>query len=380
MSVVHIALVGGQTMPVYVAIKESVADKFVLVHSSSTKAQADCLLRDIESKCGKPVVLIELEPNDYLSAKAQFELIIPEYEESTIEVNISSGTKPWTVAVAKLSEKYDNVELIYVDQNSRIYNYKTGITKDIIDLSTEDIFRFNQTAVQSFVSLDDYTEQDLEVLSKIKLVRNRYINQFNALTIPTKKNLHNALTYNKEGRFVDDTSSSEIVWNKNVDGEQYVRLYFAGRHEEFEFQSPHAFDMTVTSGWFEYEVADILAKWKKHSLEIWMNVVFPYNNKNPKNEIDVIVNVGNKLLFVECKIQVKDKTDIDKFASAVKNYGGMGAKALFLTQQNMPEQAIEKCETNKIAQFSLVDENNHQRKRKELFDLLDKIMFENNAR
>lgn len=373
-------------MPVYVAVKESVADKFVLVHSSSTKAQADCLLKDIESKYEKPVALIELDPNDYLSAKAQFELIIQEYESSgIIEVNISSGTKPWTVAVAKLSEKYDTIELIYVDQNSRIYNYKTGITKDINNLSTEDIFRFNQTAVQSFVSLDDYTEQDLEVLSKIKLVRKKNTKLFNALTIPAKhgKFLQNALSLNNKDTFVDQDSQSEIEWNKDKDGEQYVRLYFvgyAGRHEEFEFQSPHAFDMTVTSGWFEYEVADILSKWKKHSLEIWMNVVFPYSNKNPKNEIDVIVNAGSKLLFVECKIQVKDKTDIDKFASAVKNYGGMGAKALFLTQQNMPEQAIEKCETNKIAHFSLVDENNHPRKRKELFDLLDKIMFENNAR
>lgn len=385
MSVVHIALVGGQTMPVYLAIRESRADKFVLVHSSSTKKQADCLLRDIESEYAKPVDLMELEPNDFSRAIMYLEPIIQKYGEWTVEANISSGTKPWTVAVAILSEKYANVELIYVDQNSRIYNYKTGLAKNINNLSTSDIFKFNQTTVQSYVRMSDYTDEDLDMLQRIKSARKKYNKQFNALTIPDKNNkaLRNALTFNKKGRYVDEKTQSEIEWNKDKSGEQYVRLYvvgYGGNHEEFEFQSPHAFDMTVTSGWFEYEVADILSRWKKHGNEVWMNIVFPYNNKNPKNEIDVIVNVGTKLLFVECKTQINDNTDIDKFASAVKNYGGMGAKAIFITEQNMSAQAVEKCETNKIAHFSLHDERQLPQSRKTLFNLLDKIMFENNAR
>lgn len=390
MSVVHIALVGGQTMPVYLAARESKADKFVLVHSSSTQKTAERLRKDISADYGKQVDMLELDPNDYFKADEQLKQLLENYAGCTVEVNISSGTKPWTVAVAKLSEKYKNVELIYVDQNSRIYNYaKDSVAKDSVknidNMSISEIFKFNQTTVQSYVKMTDYTEDDLDQLKEIKAARRKYSRQFNDLTIPRKDNqkLKNAFQFNKTGNYVDERTQSEIEWNKDMDGEQYVRMYvigYGGHHEEFEFQSPHAFDMAVTSGWFEYEVAEILSHWKTQCPEIWMNIVFPYNNRNPKNEIDVIVNAGTKLLFVECKTQINDNTDIDKFASAVKNYGGMGAKALFITEQEMTAQAVEKCETNKIAHFSLIDGNHKQRSRKSLFELLDTIMPENNAR
>lgn len=81
----------------------------------------------------------------------------------------------------------------------------------------------------------------------------------------------------------------------------------------------------------------MLSKWKDCE-DVWMNVVFPYDNSNPKNEIDVVAKIGNKLLFIECKVQVFDNTDIDKFKSAVRNYGGMGAKAVFITQQRIKKR------------------------------------------
>lgn len=37
----HIALVGSQTYPIYLGIKEMKADEVVLVHSSSTKKEAE---------------------------------------------------------------------------------------------------------------------------------------------------------------------------------------------------------------------------------------------------------------------------------------------------------------------------------------------------
>jgi hypothetical protein len=108
-----------------------------------------------------------------------------------------------------------------------------------------------------------------------------------------------------------------------------------GIERRFSFTSKHSFNLVMNSGWFEYKVAKLLEGWSR-AQEIWMNVVFPYKpgkdgTRKSKNEIDVIVHTGKKLLFVECKTSVFDKTDIDKFAAAVKNYGGMGSKALFIT-------------------------------------------------
>ena len=38
---IHVALVGGQAMPVYVGIFESNADEVILLHSKESKPQAD---------------------------------------------------------------------------------------------------------------------------------------------------------------------------------------------------------------------------------------------------------------------------------------------------------------------------------------------------
>ncbi len=381
MSVVHIALVGGQTMPVYLAIRESRAESFILLHSSSTKSAADIMAADIKQDIGKPVELIELDPIDCFGVIPKLDELLCRNECNEVEFNISSGTKPWSIAVAMLSEKYQNLELLYVDQSCRIYNYHDSSTKESVPMHIADIFKFNQTRVQDFTQFSDYTGEDLDLLPEVKKVREKYPEQFNAVTIPTKQN-RNMFTYNRLGRVCDQNTYSEITWDKNKDGRQYVNLYMVarnGRHETFEFMSPHAFNMITSSGWFEYEIASWLSSWSA-CREVWMNVVFPYNNRNPKNEIDIIANVGNKLLFVECKTQVFDYTDIDKFTSAVKNYGGLGAKAIFITQENMKAQAIEKCDTNKIAHYSLLDAKRCPRGKKALFKMLNDIMSENNAR
>jgi hypothetical protein len=70
-----------------------------------------------------------------------------------------------------------------------------------------------------------------------------------------------------------------------------------------------------------------------------------------KNEVDIIVDAGTKLLFVECKTQVKNSTDVDKFASVVRTYGGLGSKALFVTYSPMVPEALEKCVEKGIAVF-----------------------------
>lgn len=381
MSIVHIALVGGQTMPVYLAISESDADEFILVHSAKTKNAALTLKTDLTKLVGRPVELVEFEPNDCFGAIDSFDSLLKRFENCLVEVNISSGTKPWSIAVAKLSGKYQNLELIYVDQNSHIYDYAHNDSHEIEPLSIENIFMFNQTVVQSYVNLNDYTEDDLRQLPLIEDLWRHNKRLFNTLTIPSDENNEAALKHDARGRFVDSRTGSVMTWQRHEGGGQSVNICLVdnwGPHN-WSFVSPHSIDMVGFSGWFEYKVASLLSSWPQ-CREVWMNVVFPYNNEQPKNEIDVIVNTGRKLLFVECKTRIFSNTDIDKFTSAVKNYGGLGAKAIFITLENMASQAIEKCETNKIAHYSLWDERNCQRGKKALFKILNDIVSENNVK
>ena len=391
--IVHIALVGGQTMPVYLALRESDADKTILIHSSSTKSEAEKIEKDLTEEIGQvEVELIEFPPFDFIKIRELADNLLTEYSEWGIEINLSSGTKPWSIVFAMLAGKYDNVQLMYVDQNSIIYNY-TASQQHLaapMDGGIAQILRYNQTEVESYANLKDYNDSDRQLLPEIKKLRNSSyrgkISIFNNLTIPDKKS-RSRFSNNIKDTITDKETGSEITWDKKyktADGaeEQYVAfdiVKLSGLHEKKKFVSPHAFDIITSSGWFEYEVATVLQKWTSGK-EIWLNVIFPYDNKNPKNEIDVIVATGYKMLFVECKTQIFDRTDIDKFASAVKNYGGMGAKAIFITQQNMDKQAIEKCDTNKIAHYSLYDAEHNPASHQSLFNLLDKLMQISNTR
>lgn len=379
-------------MPVYLALHESEAEKVVLIHSSLTKKEAEKIAADMSSEMTDcQFELFELEPLDYFAISEKIEKLLEDCDGWTVEVNVSSGTKPWSIAFAMLAHKHENLQLIYVDQNSIIYNCTLSQKHYALIPDIAGILRYNQTDVQKHRNLEDYTEEDLELLPKIKEIRDKYnrgkFSVFNALTNPNK---HNSARYanNIKDTIVDPETSSEISWDKSYcDNEsscrkQFVRFYFIdkfGNHREFKLVSPHAFELVTSYGWFEYEVATILRKWSSCN-EVWLNTVFPYNNKKAKNEIDIIVQTGHKLLFVECKTQVLDKTDIDKFASAVKNYGGMGAKAIFVTQQYMGTEAVEKCETNKMAHFSFYDKLGRPVRHSEFYGLLNQIIKDSNTR
>ena len=111
-----------------------------------------------------------------------------------------------------------------------------------------------------------------------------------------------------------------------------------------------------------------------------MNCHFPYRSNLDKNETDIIVNTGPKILFVECKTQITHNTDIDKFRSVIKGYGGTGSKGLFVTDAKMTDMAKQKCNENGILTFSLQDEHLGMSNEQALILLLESELFNINAK
>ena len=384
MKTLHIALVGAQTMPIYIGILESDADKFILIHSTQTKSNAEIIARYINRD---NTVLFELPAWDFPKMKDRIDGLLAEYKDWSIEANISGGSKPWGFMFSMLAFEYSNMSLFFVDQSCMIHNISdlTSRMAKPLDGGIRQILEFNQilesnqASSVTHVDLTSYGEKDVSILTEIKRCRKKYPKIFNNLTIP-KRGIQKRYQNNKLDTIVDDQSQSEISWD--IRGpEQKVKLTFInrlGNTDVVTFQSPHAFDMVVSSGWFEYEIAKCLELWTE-AKDIWLNSVFPYRNNTPKNEIDIIVNVGYKLLFVECKTKIFDYTDIDKFRSAVKNYGGLSSKAIFISLESMDAKTIEKCETNGIDYFSL-DGKPAVEMKKALFAKLNTIMGVSNTK
>ena len=346
---IHISLVGSQVYPAYLGIADLKPDGVILVHSYSTKEEAMV----IKTQISVPSQLFVLDPVDVLDVFQEVKALREKIdEEDCYSINLTGGTKVWSIAFYEYFRFLPNVKLIYVDQNNRIYNLCTQeshLSEVEIDINV--VFKLNGITSPQSVSLSEYNEQDQACIEKIQDLRKFSYEGFRNLTCSTERN--KTVLARKEGELCD--GQNYVKWNK----EEHllrVRLFNRrGTEKKVTLKSPHIHTLFFNYSWFEYSVALLLSKWSR-SKEILMNVRFPYSeSNNPKNEIDIIVNTGNKLLFVECKTQISDITDIDKFRTAVKNYGGMGAKALFITLDKMKDTAAEKCKDSGIMAFSLND-------------------------
>lgn len=370
---IHISLVGGQTMPVYLGIAETNPDKIVLVHSDKTLSQA----KRIAESCKGETILVSFPPVDITEILSSVDKLFSQYAGEDITVNLTGGTKPWAIAFAMKAQPKDNVRLIYIDQNCVFYDYTSHDTSKIVwqpqlALDMETLMHYNGQAPWSHATLEKFEDDDKYVLEKVKKLRKQSPVNFNELTIDTERKA-------KSGSSFMLRNGSYIEWDRKAHNVHMLLMTRWSKLEE-DLSSPNVMKIVFNSGWFEYEVALIMNRWA-HTKELWMNVVYKTaDGRKDKNEIDVIVNTGVKLLIVECKTQIHSITDIDKFRNAVKNYGGMGCKALFVTESSMRPEAVEKCRDSDIIPFSLSAYPDIRTARKSLYQLLDKELFNLNAR
>ena len=347
MKTVNISLVGGQTMPVYVGVRATQPSLLVLVHSDKTREEAE----EIKANARVETILSEFPPVDFDSILSRSRALLDGFTDSQVFVNISSGTKPWSIAFYRLSLDRDNVTVIYVDQNSVYYDLTHDTKSDLsLKLGIEDILRFHHQKVSACQKLSEYTAQDRAELIHVRKFRFKKIRDFNELvTSPSDGSWSNQVNTAKKGSY-RLPSGSFVSFDR--EGESVtIGLMKNGMMIRNDFRSPHIMDIVFFAGWFEYEVAMLLAQWPAAG-EIWMSARFPYMVGKDKNEIDVLVSLGEKLLFVECKTQIADNTNIDKFASAANHYGGKGAMKLFVTDARMSDLAKEKCRDHGILSFS----------------------------
>lgn len=348
MKKVHITLVGGQPVPVYIGIEDNgQANTVVLVCSPQSKTEAERIKdqfpkRTIHIKECSPVDLDQIEnlalelSNDY-----------SDYEKT---INLTSGTKLWSLTFFRIFYQDVNTHIIYIDQNNQITDI---LTKESHEGTINIIKRFELygTPLTSFCMLGEYDDEDFYVTKEIERIRNRNRYEFIRLTGNRNRfemNERDVLVTEKGSRL---EYSLDERWAR-------IKLITVKGHITKEFHCRHLFDILFNSGWFELKTAIELSKNERIN-KIWLNCEFADSGGHPKNEIDIIVELGNRLLFVECKTMIHDSTDIDKFRSALRNFSGTSSTGIFVTNDkpnanNMSryEHAMEKCKDNGILTFN----------------------------
>ncbi len=377
MAKVLISLLGGQPAPVYMGLVGIKPEKSVIIFSEQSEKNVSLLEREFPEIVSAK---IKLSPTNPVEILAMANALVKQYAEDEIYVNISSGTKAWTHIFGYIFQALENAHVIYVDQNNVLWDYKDNSNKGVVAFDMKALFRMYGNPIDGhYTPFADYTTEDQNTLSIIQKARRYDIGIFERLINPkVKADAAKLKTFS--GQFEVDGLSS-VQWERAI-GEQpgWFRINILkrnGKSNEFFSESPHAPQLLFNTAWFEYKVAVILSHWS-NAQEICMNCRFPSRKGVDKNEVDIVVNTGVKLLFVECKLQIVSPTDIDKFRSVVKNYGSMGAKGIFITDQPINDTCVQKCEENQLLHFSLSDKGDNVNRL--LFEYIDRYINTINMR
>ena len=352
---VHITLIGGQPAPVYNTIAALSPDYIVYIYSDSTRQQ----LNNIKSIITTGNEELKFDPTDVHRIKAETEQLAQRFSGDEVTVNISGGLKSWAYWFGIIFTGCPNASIVYIDQNNILWNYRTMEGIHIADLDILTLFRLHSNPIENnYTDYKDYTTADNCVLPNIEEIRCFDFQQFNTLTTVLTKENALKVRNDREGYFENPAQPETFIeWKKgndeDINGEVTISIKKKnGKAKRWTLSSPHIIDLIFNAGWFEYKVATMISQWSK-AKEIFLNCRFPLRKGVDKNEVDILVNTGTKVLFVECKTQIANTVDVDKFANVIKKYGGSGSKGLFVTDAPMNEVAIKKCEESGILGFSL---------------------------
>ena len=348
MKKVHITLVGGQPVPVYIGIKgDGQANTVVLVCSPQSKTEAE----RIEEQFPKKKILVKECPPVELEGIENLAIeLFKKYADYEKTINLTSGTKLWSLTFFRVFSQDRNSHFIYIDQNNQITDI---LTKDshVGKINTLKRFELYGTPLTSFRMLEEYDDEDLLIAKEIEKLRNR--NRYEFIRLTGSLNAHEM---NERGILTTERGS-KLEYSQD---EKWARLQLYSNNGFFskEFHCQHLFDILFNSGWFELKTAIELSKNERIN-NIWLNCEFADSEGNPKNEIDIIAELDNRLLFVECKTMIHDSTDIDKFRSALRNFSGTSSTGIFVTNDkpnatstSRYEHAMEKCKDNGILTFN----------------------------
>lgn len=373
MSKVHITLVGGQPAPVYHGFVATKPDKIIYIYSANSRKALKAL--DLEITKPSEYIMLDVTLPDKIKKCA--EELAEQYKDDEVTVNISGGLKSWSHWFGVIFDKYPNAAVVYMDQNNVLWNYRTMKSSADFEFDMHTLFRlYGNPLENNYSEFESYTKEDFKAVNKIEELRRINTADFNKLTTVLDRERSHLLCNSKVGTFT--AGESYVQWDKNFH-QVKLGLCKKGMIKETLLDSPHIMSLVFNAGWFETKVAKLLSGWNK-AKNIYMNCRFPFKPNIDKNEVDIIVNTGVKILFVECKTQINNTTDIDKFRSVIKGYGGTGSKGLFVTDAKMTEIARAKCEEHGILTFSLKDDHLGLSVEKALYLLLDTQLYNINTK
>ena len=357
----HITFVGGQPDPVVQGILLSRPDYIFYVYSDETPEQLQTVKKRVTEKITRDIPYGEYKcttyDNDEL-LRVFSEILNMVKPEHKISINMSGGAKSWNIIMLKLYLKNrdytnNNDQVYFIHQNGDVMPIYGTVEQKYVDFD----FEYVKNQFKNITPYAEFSDDERELAQTVN-----QLYDYGLVTL--LQNFINNLLDGKVDNF--DKNSSYRYQGLSWSARSQEFTLTTGK-EEYIFKGKHAVQMLLNTGWFEYLIASQLAEIYGAD-KVFCNCEVIRNGKKI-NEVDIVVNAGNKAIFVECKTQIYNPTDLDKFNSVCRAYGGLSAKRLFITRRKMSEDIINKCKEYNIYTYIASKKVNQQWQEKTPDDL-----------
>lgn len=339
----QISLVGGQLLPIYLGIKEFIPDRVHFIVSNESKNNITKLKSLLSG-----IITSEYNCNafDFYSIKGVCEKIIEKINpDDEVVFNLTSGTKIMVLAAqAIIHEK--NLRGFYINQDDSYLELPIYQKKQIqTQLTIQEFFDVSGHHFFSAKKLNDYNIADYKMAHLIEtfastdnrytkitsVLRKKYNDKHNKIPLTGKEIFDSGLVINWSSQSIIISNNGKTLYN---------------------FNSPCIIDLFFNAAWWELLVAEEVGKWiKAKEILIKCELPFASDKQTTKNEIDILLNTGKKLIFVECKSGNVKQEDINKMKVIKQTYGGIISKSILVSRFIPSTTIIEKCNELDIELF-----------------------------
>ncbi len=339
----QIALVGGQLLPIYVGIKEFNPD---IIHFIVSKESVESLnnLKPII----KGLIQNEYKCNafDFYEIKSICEKIIQKLNpDDTITFNLTGGTKIMVLACQAIIHER-GLNGFYINQDDSYLELPTYQRKNIsIELTANEFFNLSGHNTYTFKTITDFKNEDFKAAEKIKNFANNDSRYKVIIGAFRKKYFNKNITLPLAGNELIN-NNLRVIWNQtSINVESYSKNIL-------KLNSAIVQDLMFKAVWWELIVAQEIVKTIKFKeLFLGFELNFKSDKNTTKNEIDILINTGKKLIFIECKSGLVKQEDINKMKIVKQTYGGVIAKSILVCRELPNPSIVEKCNELDIELF-----------------------------
>jgi hypothetical protein len=339
----QIVLVGGQLLPIYLGIKEFDPDFIHLIVSNETKDRIGKLK---SLMTGKSFSEYNCDPFDYSSIRSSCEMALEKINcDDEILFNLTGGTKIMVLAAQALIHER-NLKGYYINTDNSYLELPTYEKKELLcELSINEFLGLSGHNLSGYKHFVDYTKDDIRESHSIEafsrndnryktittFFRDKYSGQNNPIPLKGCETIKNQI---------------KVTWDNSLIEASDGGVTF------LTYSSKNIINLFFKAAWWELLISEQVIKWNK-AKEIYIQCELPFKSDNQitKNEIDILINTGKKLIFVECKSGIVKQEDINKMRVIKETYGGIISKSILVSRFLPSKTIMEKCKELDIEVF-----------------------------